>query len=112
MRKNKIYLLLFILGLGIGIFSGLSKARASSPEGQTSGGEQPASVYFDEFWQATGAIVSTVSGYQGFDPSRRANTPVAGRLEKLNNPSRGWVARLFPKMVVTKWKVHGHIHFE
>lgn len=106
---RKIYLLLFILGLGIGIFFGLSKVKASTPVGETSGGEQPASVYYDEHWQATQAAVSTESGYQNFDPSIHGNTSTAGKIE---NTSGGWIVRLFPKMVVTKWKVHGHIHFE
>ncbi len=109
MSKNKIYFLLFVLGLGLGIFFGLRSVRASSPEGETSGGEQPASVYYDEFWQATQAVVSTGSGYANFEPSTHNNTPKAGEI--VDTPD-GKAVNLFPKMVVTRWNVHGHIHFE
>lgn len=108
MSKNKIYLLLFILGLSVGIFFGLNRVRASPPEGETSGGDQPASVYFDEHWRATQAIVSTESGFVNFSDFNSLTSP-AGRIE--NTPG-GWLVRVFPKMVVTKWRVHGHIHFE
>jgi len=95
MRKNKIYLLLFILGLGLGIFFGLNKVKASSPEPpEVSGGEQPASVYYDEYWQATSAIINTDTGYQEFTGFKGPTTATAR-----------------PKMVVTTWNVHGHIHF-
>ena len=95
MRKNKIYLLMFILGLGLGIFFGLNKVKASSPVNEPSGGETTASVYYDEYWQATRAIINTDTGYQEFTGFNGSTTATAR-----------------PKMVVTKWKVHGHIHFE
>jgi hypothetical protein len=120
MRK-KTWLLLFILGLGIGIFFGLSKVKASTPVYEASGGETAASVTYDEVWKATQALVSTISGYSYFYPygtsptyplpvsPTYSQTPVAGMFE---NTAGGWVAKIFPKMAVTKWKVHGHVHFE
>lgn len=109
MKKNRIYTLLFVLGLIGGLFFGLNKLRASNPEGEISGGEQPASVYYDEFWQAVQALVSTETGYQNFNPTSHNNTSTAAKIE---DTSGGWLVRVSPKMVVTKWKVHGHIHFE
>lgn len=107
-KRRNIYFLLFILGVSIGVFFGLNKVRASSPEGETSAGEQPASTYYDEFWQATEAVVSGASGFVNFIPSTHNNTETAARFR---NTAGGWVANIFPKMVVTRWRVHGHIHF-
>jgi hypothetical protein len=107
-KRRELYFLLFILGVCAGIFFGINKVRASSPEGETSGGEQPASTYYDEFWQATEAVVSTAGGFAQFNPSTHNNTGTAARFR--NTPG-GWVADIFPKMVVTRWRVHGHIHF-
>ncbi len=109
MLKNKIYFLFLVLGLCTGVFFALNKAKASSPQGETSGGEQPASVYYDEHWKATEALVSSTTGYTTMDPSTHNNTNTAGQFE---DTAGGWRVELFPKMVVTKWKVHGHIHFE
>lgn len=121
MSKKKIYFLFFVLGIGIGIFFTLNKAKASNPQGEPSGGEVTASVYYDESWKATETVVSTENGYQYFYPYGNPpeyplpaqpltqQTPIAGKLE---NTAAGWIVRLFPKMVVTKWKVHGHIHYE
>jgi len=106
---RKIYFLFLILGLGMGILWGLGRAKASSPEGESSGGEQPASVWYDEFWQATQAVVSTENGYRNFNPSTHNNTDTAAKFEDASKDQRR--AGLLPKMVVTKWKVHGHIHF-
>jgi len=100
MSKKKIYFFLFILGLSLGIFWGINKVRASSPEGETSGGEQPASVYYDEYWQATRALVYIEDGMtQGFEEFTDFNEPTPTTTTTKH------------KMVVTKWKVHGHIHF-
>ncbi|MDD2703227.1 MAG: hypothetical protein PHC33_04405 [Candidatus Omnitrophica bacterium] len=109
MRKKMAYSILFLIGIGAGVIFGLHKARASSPEGETSGGEQPASVYYDEFWQATGAAVSSNGGYVNVDPSGHAETAVAAAWTTADNVSQ---VNLLPKMVVTQWTVHGHIHFE
>lgn len=109
MRLRKVYFLLFILGLGAGVFFALNNARASNPQGEVSGGEQPASVYYDESWKASDALVSKDGGYQAVDISSRQDTPKAGQLEKVGD---AWSVKVFPKMIVTKWKVHGHIHFQ
>ena len=101
------YIVFLVFGIGIGVVFGLNKARASSPEGEISGGEQPASVYYDESWQATEAYVSTSLGYKPMpttDIVNHRDTDVAANL------TTGQV--VFPKMVVTQWTVHGHIHFE
>ncbi|MFA5363121.1 MAG: hypothetical protein WC335_07795 [Candidatus Omnitrophota bacterium] len=109
MWKKKAYIILLMIGIGAGILFGLHKARASSPENETSGGEQPASVYYDEFWQATEAVVSSNNGYTSMNPSGHAETVVAAAWTTTNNVSQ---VSLLPKMVVTQWTVHGHIHFE
>lgn len=109
MRAKKFYLFLFIAGLGTGIFLALNSARASNPQGEVSSGEQPASVYYDEYWKATEALVSRDGGLQTVDISNRQDTPRAAELEKVGD---AWSVKVFPKMLVTKWKAHGHIHFQ
>ena len=106
MARNKLYLLFLIIGVTAGVAFGLIKARASSSEGETSGGEQPASVYYDETWNATDALVSSSLGYKTFDPSAHNPTQTAAEFD-----SDGKVS-VFPKFVVKEWTVHGHIHFE
>lgn len=121
--KKRTYVLLFILGLVAGVFFGLQKAKASSPEGEasTTGG---ITYYYDESWKATQAIVSRKAGanyrYEYFypygeppayplpnEPTDKQTDPAA----ELGTDDGGGIVKLFPKMVVTKWKVHGHIHF-
>jgi hypothetical protein len=105
MAKNKLYFLFLIIGVTAGVSFGLIKARASLPEGETSGGEQPASVYYDETWSATDAVVSTSNGYKSFNPSAHSPTQIAAKFDS------GKIS-LFPKFVVKEWTVHGHIHFQ
>lgn len=101
-------IVLFVLGGLLGIFS--NNLQASTPVGEVSDGEQPASVYYDEHWRATESYVATEGGYASFDPSSHMDTPVTGKIE---TPAVGDpYCSLQPDMVITKWKVHGHIHFE
>jgi hypothetical protein len=110
MEKKKVCIVLFLIGIGAGVVFGLHKARASSPEGEGSGGEQPASVYYDEFWQASDAVVSSNTGYTPMNPANHAESGVAAAWDTgADGISR---VRILPKMVVTQWTVHGHIHFE
>ena len=121
MKKNKIYILFLLLGLGWGVFVGLNKVRASSPVNESSAGEQTAGVAYDESWKATEALVSSSSGYRYFYPYGSSpayplpanpvnqQTATAGKLVYDND--FGWKILVYPKMVVTKWRVHGHIHF-
>ena len=110
MFNKKMYIAVLMIGLGLGIVFGLHKARAFSPEGEVSGGEQPASVSYDEFWQANEAVVSSDTGYVSMNPANRAETGIAAGF---NAGADGSVqVRTLPKMVVTQWTVHGHIHFE
>jgi len=110
MRKNKIYLLLFILGLGWGIFFGLNKVKACSPEVtdvSEEGAVQPEStpsVYYDEYWQATRALV-----YLDPNPNNPDNAPGFADFTDFNEPTPTTTTTKH-KMVVTKWRVHGHIH--
>ena len=113
MKKHKSLFLaasiaLFVLGGLLGIFS--NNLQASPPEGEVSGGEQPASVYYDEHWRATESYVATKNGYLSFDPSSHMDTPVTGEI--VTTTADGPYCILQPDMVTTKWKVHGHIHFE
>ncbi len=100
-------IVLFVLGGLLGVFS--NNLQASSPEGEVSDGEDPASVYYDEHWKATESYVATNNGYASFDPSSRMDTPITGQIK---NDGSGDYCSLQPDMVITKWKVHGHIHFE
>jgi len=106
-RKNKIYFL-FVLGLSLGILFAINKVKASSPESDAS--SYPISMYYDEYWQATNSIVSSANGFVELNPSSRGPTGTAASLD--NATTYGWVVRVFPKMVVTRWRVRGHIHFE
>jgi len=122
MRRKKYLILscvcLFCVGIILGIFSGKYKLMASSPESETSGGEQPASVYYDEHWQAIEAYVATQNGYSQINPAGKSDTPVTGVIETetiaINDGDDVDIAYVLlqPDMVITKWKVHGHIHFE
>ena len=110
MVKKKMYSIVLMIGIGAGIVFGLHKARASSPQEETSGGEQPASVYYDEFWQASEAVVSSNTGYRQMNPADHDESGVAAAWDTGDDGlSR---VRILPKMVVTQWTVHGHIHFE
>jgi len=100
-------IVLFVLGGLLGVFS--NNLEASSPEGEVSDGEDPASVYYDEHWKATESYVATNNGYASFDPSSRMDTPITCHIK---NDGSGDYCSLQPDMVITKWKVHGHIHFE
>jgi hypothetical protein len=109
MVKNKMYILFLILGIACGVFFGLAKAKANTPEGKISQGEQPASVYYDEFWQATDAVVSTDAGYRTFSPAGHSLAPQIPRIAAELSDGN---ATIMPKLVVRKWTVHGHIHFK
>ncbi len=120
MKGRRLFLavsvILFLFGGILGIFYSSNKLLASSPQDKTSGGK-PASVFYDEHWQAIGAYVATKRGYAFLNPSTGHSSPVAGKIEytPVATPS-GVVnvprATLEPDMVITKWKVHGHVHFE
>lgn len=118
MSKAKIGIAIFILGIAAGIIFGINKVGADTPV-KTDTTVAPGAKY-DEYWKASEALVSDYGGYKKFefydsityplpaDPDNK-NTETAGELEQ---DSKGnWTVKLFPKMVVTKWKVHGHIHF-
>jgi hypothetical protein len=108
MVKNKLYFIFLIIGVFAGVSFGLMKAKASSPEPPADkGGEVTASVYYDETWNATAALVSGENGYRDFDPSANSKTQTAA---KFDNSDGKIIA--FPKFVVKEWTVHGHIHFE
>ncbi|MFA5090244.1 MAG: hypothetical protein WC510_04330 [Candidatus Omnitrophota bacterium] len=131
-RINKTYLVfLFFLGLGLGVFFVLQRANASNPGSEASGGETTASVYYDETWKATETIVSSDAGLKVFYPysddnpggtpsvypayplpaiPNHHNTDIAAAIIT-GGISHAYVS-IFPKMVVTKWRVHGHIHFK
>ncbi len=105
------------LGFYIGIFLPIENLGASIPEGEVSGGEQPASVYYDEHWKATEAYVSTESGYKSMDPSAGMDSVICGKISVFPiatsfGPADVPQTTLEPDMVMTKWNVHGHIHFE
>lgn len=106
MRK-KLSILVFVLGIIAGLLFGAIKLKASSPEGEVSPGQ--ASVFYDEHWQAIEAIVSNAdtNKYAMFNNFYH-DTPTAAKMKK---ETEGWEIKTFPKMVVTKWRVHGHIHF-
>jgi hypothetical protein len=108
MARNKLYFLLLIIGVSAGLSWGIVKARATTPEGETSvKGEQPASVYYDETWNATEALVSSDKGYISFLPSVNIRTQTAAEFDQTDD-----TIKIFPKFVVREWTVHGHIHFE
>ena len=123
MKRRAFFLIIcvifFCLGAVLGVFSIRDELRASSPAGEISMGEQPASVYYEEHWQAVGSYIATEKGYQFFDPSTHGNTPVTGKIQSVpmmvggqGIPINVLYTILHPDMVISKWKVHGHIHFE
>ncbi|MDD4004844.1 MAG: hypothetical protein PHW69_06525 [Elusimicrobiaceae bacterium] len=118
-----LYLLLFLGGIVGGLFFRHNTAMASAPIGSDgnfsdrTGAETTASVWYDERWRAASAIVTSLSGYKtmseasllaGQTSFQATGNTVAGVLE--NNS--GWGITLQPKMVVTQWRVTGHIHFQ
>ena len=105
MAKNKLLFLLLLVGLFTGVSFGLIKAKASNPnDDDVRAGEQPASVYYDEKWTAIGT--TSGNGAWGTFIPKVASSPVTVTMAPID------YVKNFPKMVVTKWKVHGHIHFE
>ncbi|MFA5161567.1 MAG: hypothetical protein WC421_04920 [Elusimicrobiales bacterium] len=99
------YVLLAALGLMAGLFVASRRAQASDPT-EKSGGESKASVVWDDKWTAIGAYVSADGKYVEFlkDTGLSGDTAVAAKIES------GHVS-LCPKMIVTRWRVHGHMHF-
>jgi len=98
MKRKLIYILLFVCGVTGGVFFSLNRAGATSPVGETSKGMSPTVIY-DEIWSADSAIA----------------TRSVGAIEQwtvfTNFPSNPTPPSKKPKMVVTRWVVHGHIHF-
>jgi len=97
MKRKLIYILLFVCGVTGGVFFSLNRARASSPVGETSKGMSPTVIY-DEIWSAASAIATRSVGA----------TEQWSVFTDFPNPTP---ASRKPKMVVTRWVVHGHIHF-
>lgn len=103
--KKRLYVAIFLVGITMGVFWGMTKVKASSPVNESSGGEDTASVYYDESWKAERALVSSpTAGYYDADISNNGDTSTSAQMQGGSN--------VFPKMVVTRWKVHGHIHFQ
>ena len=100
MKKGLIFILLLVFGIVGGIFFGISKARATSPVGEISAGESTPSVTYDEYWRAASALTTINAGAGG-----TVKWATFSNFPNDTNPSEQ------PKMVVTKWIVHGHIHF-
>ncbi|GEM_PF-2321400 len=96
---------LFILGAGIGLWSS-RQSRASSPEGEIVGITDYL-IAWDEEWQAIEAYHSSQTGYRAFDPSQGTKTAVSGSI----NAAGGYV-ETYPEIFVTKWRIHGHLHYE
>lgn len=122
MKKKKIIsvtigIIIFCLGCLCGVFYFTREAKASDPEGEVSGGEPNASVTYDEHWRAVTAYVATENGYSEIDPSTKVDSDISGKIDSVSIATPGGPVNvpyvsLEPDMVITKWKVHGHIHFE
>ncbi|MCX5708676.1 MAG: hypothetical protein NTY14_06890 [Candidatus Omnitrophica bacterium] len=104
MTRNKAYLLFLIIGVAAGVSFGIIKARADSPE-PPEVSKEVATVFYDEMWNCTSAVVSSETGYKNFDPHAQPQTGTAAKFEDDK-------IKVFPKFVVREWTVHGHIHFE
>ncbi len=103
MKKKLIYVLLFVFGVSGGVFFNLSRVRATTPVGETSGGETVPSVVYDEHWKADSAIISDSVGAS-------SNIQWVAFNGFVNFPPTPTPASRKPKMVVTRWIVHGHVH--
>lgn len=116
--KRKILLIfaagIFVVGITLGILLGaLPGLEASSPEGEVSRGERTASVVWHEHWQGREAYVSSLTGYQKVGITLQSGSTVAvdsGRIEQ-DSATGIWQVSVYPDMVVSRWQVHGHIHF-
>lgn len=114
MRKTKIKkivyfsILLFLTGIIFGnAFFSLRRANASAPS--TSQGTSQ--IFYDESWTADEVYVTEVVNDTDLFYRRRglANLPaISGAVISTANGSYA----LQPNMVVKRWKVHGHIHFQ
>ena len=109
LKKRKLFVAVFALGAISGVIFGLGKLKASSPAGEASQGV--ASMYFDEIWRAEESIVSTTTGFNTVDMLNAGGGFVAsiGETSAVYDTATGAITAS-PKMLVTKWKVHGHIH--
>lgn len=105
-------MLVFIAGIFLGALFNIHRLEASDPGGEVSGGEQAASTFWHEHWQATEGYVSSETGYEkiGISLTPTSKSPVvSGKMvKKISQPAQ---VTIYPNMMVTKWKVHGHIHF-
>lgn len=113
-KKSRWVLAIFVFGLIAGVIFGIGKVRATSPINEASQGN--VGMYYNEIWDATEALVSTDSG-TGFTTVPITNSAgstvnqVSAKFSKVTSGSgSSYEVTVAPKMIVTKWKVHGHIH--
>ncbi|MFA5161566.1 MAG: hypothetical protein WC421_04915 [Elusimicrobiales bacterium] len=103
MTKNGRILCLLMLaaGLAAGLLAGA--ARAEDPALMSDGDIR---AIWDEHWTALEAYASSVAdGVQKLDMS--SGTPATKEAAKITGSS----VSVHPRMIVTRWKIHGHIHF-
>ncbi|MEW6008076.1 MAG: hypothetical protein AB1629_00360 [Candidatus Omnitrophota bacterium] len=125
MKKKTVILGICIgLSLSLGIIAGFlymaARLEASDPIGEVSAGESPASVYYDEHWQAIEAYYWSEPDkeFKSFNPDTSAQAPEQSvKLYEENSSYAPGTVKLpvirgQAIMKVTKWRVHGHIHFE
>ena len=107
---------LLLTAAAAGLVAGVVSVMATGPAGEESPrgrAEYPASVYYDEHWAAAGALVTSANsstGFQAVDPSKGAASETAALIRKDGDGK--WGTAVQPRMVVTRWRVHGHIHFQ
>ena len=123
MGKKKIYVLFLTLGICGGLFWGLRGAKADAPPSNIAIAPA-ATAFYDERWRAEQAVVSQSAvvspppgpGYISVPIDLSAADPtipdVANyKVTTLEGKTIRQVERA-PKMVITRWRVTGHIHFE
>jgi len=103
------------LGVAVGFLAMTKNVGASDPRGEISGGEIIPSVYYDEHWQAIRACFwdNTTDDFTCFDPSPVAVTQapqISVHTDITGAPPA--VITGNPIMKVTRWQVHGHLHFQ
>jgi hypothetical protein len=123
-----LYLALALLSSMIGVMAGRHQAAATTPLGESSnvsGAEQPASTWFDEYWQADKVVVSWGQFNAGHGHHHwgagwsygLTNVTDFSKLPRISgqlmvNNDRIWTVTLMPQMRVTRWAVHGHMHLQ
>ena len=115
--KKKFFIvgfLCFMLGIVLNLWHEKS-IQANQPGLWVPITTHPISMVFDEDWTAVQAYVSGPNGYDLINPSLASSSPTqkaASVTEETVAGEQVAVIETYPEMIVTRWEIKGHIHYQ